>query len=56
MTRAHRAGGACGVLLLVVVLDGQAAALSAREHRTIEAVIRHVAHLTEAVFLRNNTA
>jgi hypothetical protein len=49
-------------LLLVVLeldlhaLDIRAAALPASEHRTIEALMQHVAHLTEAVFMRNTTA
>jgi hypothetical protein len=57
MRRWLRASGACGALLLVaLVLDIHAAELSASEHCTIEALIQHVEHLTDAVFIRNNKA
>jgi Family of unknown function (DUF5329) len=57
MIRWLRASGACGALLLVaLVLDIHAAELSASEHCTIEALIQHVEHLTDAVFIRNNKA
>jgi hypothetical protein len=57
MIRWLRASGACGVLLLVaLVLDVHVAELPASEHCTIEALIQHVEHLTDAVFIRNNKA
>ena len=57
MIRWLRASGACGVLLLVaLVLDVHAAELPASGHCTIEALIQHVEHLTDAVFIRNNKA
>jgi hypothetical protein len=44
----------CGVLLVVMALVGHAADLPASEQRKIEALIRHIETLTEAVFIRNN--
>jgi len=46
----------CGVLLVVMALAGHTAELPASEQRKIEALIQHVATLTEAVFIRNNQA
>jgi len=46
----------CGMLLVVIALAGHAAELPASEQRKIEALIQHVATLTEAVFMRNNQA
>ncbi len=45
-----------GVLLMVMALAGYGAELPASEQRKIEALIQHVASLTEAVFMRNNQA
>ena len=44
------------MLLVVIALAGHAAELPASEQRKIEALIQHVATLTEAVFMRNNQA
>jgi phosphatidylglycerophosphate synthase len=44
----------CGVLLVVMALAGHAGELPASEQRKIEALMQHVALLTEAVFIRNN--
>ena len=46
----------CGVLLVVMALAGHAGELPASEQRTIEALLQHVASLTEAVFIRNHQA
>jgi hypothetical protein len=51
------AGVVCYVLLLVVVsVPVCAAERPASEHQKIEALIQHVEHLTDAVFIRNNKA
>jgi hypothetical protein len=57
MTRLFRPSVACGIWLLAVLgLGVHAAELSASEHHKIEALIQHVEQLTDAVFIRNNTA
>jgi hypothetical protein len=50
-----RRSGLIGVVLLLVLCAGPvpAAELPASEHTKIEALIQHVATLTEAVFIRN---
>jgi len=53
----RRAGVVCSVLLLIVVsVPVSAAERPASEHQKIEALLQHVEHLTDAVFIRNNQA
>jgi hypothetical protein len=53
----RRAGVVCSVLLLIVVsVPVSAAERPASEHQKIEALLQHVEHLTDAVFIRNNKA
>jgi hypothetical protein len=56
MTRLVRPAVVCSVLLLltVVALHVHAADLPGSEKQKIEALIHHLEHLSDAVFIRNN--
>jgi hypothetical protein len=56
MRRSRRTGVTGGLLLMVAAVAVQATALPPGEQRKIEALLQHMATLTEVVFIRNEKA